>query len=208
MGRTARYSCTRASSMSASYCSSSSSLTERRSPPRHRRAGGGGGTPSRAVGPPFFDLGRLAHPVAQVIELRSPDIAEGGDLELGDGGRVDWEGPLDTDTEAHLAHREGLPDPRALAADDDALEHLDALAGAFDDPHVHLDRVPRPELGDVVAQALAVDDLSGVHAGPSALSARRGAGIEPGLRQNRRKCRGVGAVYPSDSGTPDKSDHE
>src|ERR1700722_1092893 len=154
--------------MSASYCSSSSSLTKRRSPPRHRRAGGGGGTPSRAVGPPLFDLGRLAHPVAQVIQLRSADVAEGGDLELGDGRRVHREGSLDADAEAHLAHREGLPDTGALAAGDDAPEHLEALASAFDDPNVDLDRVPGPELGDVVAQAVAVDDLSGVHGGPSA----------------------------------------
>src|SRR5580658_176148 len=180
MGKTARYSCTRASSMSASYCSSSSSLTERRGPPRQRRSGGGGATPSRAVGPPLFDLGRLAHPVAQVIELRPADVAEGGDLELGDGGRVHREGPLDADAEAHLAHGEGLAHPRPLAADHDALEHLDTLAGAFDDADVHLDRVPGPELGDVVAQAVAVDDLGRVHGGPSVPRALRRPGVGAG----------------------------
>ena len=51
----------------------------------------------------------------------------------------------------------------ALAADDDALEHLDPLAGAFDDADVHLQGVAGRELGDVVAQLGAVDEIGGVH---------------------------------------------
>src|SRR5580658_5695274 len=160
--------------MSASYCSSSSSLTKRRWPPRHRRCGGA--LPSRSVGPPLFDLGRLADPVPQVIQLRSPDVAEGRDLELGDGRRVDREGALDAHPEADLANREGLAQAGSLAADDDALEDLDTLAGTLHDPHVDLDRVPGPKLGDVVAQAVAVDDLSGVHGDPSAPWALRRSG--------------------------------
>src|SRR3954447_9125926 len=47
------------------------------------------------------------------------------------------ERPLDTDPERLLADRERLPYARALALDDDALEHLDALALALD--HLEMD---------------------------------------------------------------------
>ena len=51
----------------------------------------------------------------------------------------------------------------ALAAHDGALEDLDPLPGALDHPHVHLDGVAGAEIGDVGAQAVAIDDFSGVH---------------------------------------------
>ena len=55
----------------------------------------------------------------------------------------------------------------ALAADDDALEHLDPLAVALDHADVHLQGVAGGEVGDVVAQVGAVDEIGGVHGGSS-----------------------------------------
>ena len=73
------------------------------------------------------------------------------------------------------------------AADDRALEHLDPLAGALDHPHVHLHGVAGAELGDVVPQAVAVDDVGRVHwarlfrrrsiCPPSATRARHPSGV-------------------------------
>src|SRR5688572_5078011 len=86
----------------------------------------------------FLNLRGLPGPAAQVVELGAADIAEGHDLDLRDDRRVHGERALDADAEAHLAHGEGLAHAGALAADDRALEHLDALAVAFDDAHVNL----------------------------------------------------------------------
>ncbi|KEP72315.1 hypothetical protein HR12_46980, partial [Microbacterium sp. SUBG005] len=54
---------------------------------------------------------------------------------------MDGEGALHADLEADLADAEGLAHAVARAADDDALEHLDARAVAFGDVDVHLDGV-------------------------------------------------------------------
>ena len=67
------------------------------------------------------------------------------------------EGPLHADAEAHLAHGEGLLHAAALAPHDRALEDLDPLPGALDHPDVDLDGVAGAEVGDVVAQAVAID---------------------------------------------------
>ena len=47
--------------------------------------------------------------------------------------------------EADLSHGERLVNARALAANDDALEDLDALAHALDDAHVDLQGVTGTE---------------------------------------------------------------
>src|SRR6202521_87929 len=92
--------------------------------------------------PLLLDLGRLSDPIPQVIELRSADVAAGGDLDLRDDRRVERDAPLAADPEADLADGEGLADPAALAADHDALEDLDPLPVSFHHPDVDLDRVP------------------------------------------------------------------
>ncbi len=73
------------------------------------------------------------------------------------------EGALDADAEADLAHGERLPDARALAADDDALEQLHALAAALDHADVDLEGVAGGEVGDVVPETGAVDQIGAVH---------------------------------------------
>ena len=101
---------------------------------------------------------------------------------------MDGEGALHPHAEADLAHGEGLPGPGALAADDRPLEHLDALPGALDHPHVHLQGVAGAEIGDVVSQVLAIDDVGGVHdARPFAGPAPSGSGSAYGATAATRR---------------------
>src|SRR6478672_4063322 len=125
--------------------------------------------PSEAL---LLDLGGLPDAVAEVVELRPAHVAACNDLDLGDDRRVLREGALDTDAEAHLADREGLADSAALDPDHHALEHLHAFASALDDAHVHLEGVAGPEVGDVVAQVSAVDEIGCVHRNPPARALR------------------------------------
>src|SRR3954453_14191874 len=113
--------------------------------------------------PLLLDLGGLAAQFAEVVQLGPADVTAGDDLDLLDDRGVHREGPLDADAEADLAHGEGLAGAAALAADHDALEDLDARAGALDDADVHLDGVAGTELGDVVAQRIGVECVQGVH---------------------------------------------
>src|SRR5690606_11216536 len=98
-----------------------------------------------------------------VVQLRAPHVAALGDLDLGDVRRVDREGALHANAERHLAHREGLADATTVAGQHDALEDLHALAVAFDDADMHLDRVSWPEARDVVPQRLSFQRVQGVH---------------------------------------------
>src|SRR5690606_24296529 len=122
----------------------------------------------------FLDLGGLATQVAQVVQLGAADITTGHHVDVVDVGAVHREGALHADTERHLADGEGLADTATLAPDDDALEDLDALLRAFDDLHVHIEGVTGPELGDIAAQRLLVDEVKGVHVHPSGVRANRG----------------------------------
>ena len=83
------------------------------------------------------DAGTLADAAAQVVELRAPDVAAGGDLDPLDLRRVHRERALHTDAEGLLADGEGLARPVALTIDHDALEHLGALARPLDDLEMH-----------------------------------------------------------------------
>ncbi|CAB5076484.1 unannotated protein [freshwater metagenome] len=70
---------------------------------------------------------------------------------------------LDTNTETHFADGEGFMDSTALTADDSALEELHALTSSFDHSDVDFERVAGAELRHVVAEALGVDEVDGVH---------------------------------------------
>src|SRR5690606_29243972 len=76
------------------------------------------------------------------------------------------EGPLDTDPEGHLADGEGLTHAGALAADHDALEHLDTAAVPLDDVHADLEGVTGAELRDL-SQGGGVDGVQLLHDVPS-----------------------------------------
>src|SRR5699024_6737286 len=109
------------------------------------------------------DASSLAAQVAQVVELGAADVTADVHLDLLDDGRVHREGALDAHAEADLADREGLADPAALAADDDALEHLDTRAAALDDAHVDGHGVTRAELRHVGLHRLLVDEIKLLH---------------------------------------------
>ena len=107
--------------------------------------------------------GALADAAAQVVELRAPDVAAGGDLDLLDLRRVHRERALDADAEGLLADREGLAHAFALALDHHALEDLRAAPRALDDLEVDLDAVPGLEAGDA-AQLRALEGVDdGAH---------------------------------------------
>ncbi len=100
--------------------------------------------------------GALADTVAQVVELRAPDVAARGELDPLDLRRVQREHALDADPEGLLAHRERLARTVTLALDDDTLEDLHAAASTLDHLEVDLDAVAGREAGDA-AQLRALD---------------------------------------------------
>ena len=128
------------------------------------------------------DAGALADAAAQVVELRAPDVAAGGDLDALDLRRVHGERALHADAEGLLADGEGLADALALALDDDALEDLGPAAGALDDLEVDADAVAGLEGGDAAElRALeGVDD--GAHGEENA--ARAGGPLAAAAHQD------------------------
>src|SRR5262249_50445878 len=111
----------------------------------------------------LLDLGRLPAEVTQVVELRPAHVATGDHFDLGDVGAVHRERPLHTDSEGNLADGKGLPDATTLTPDHGALENLDSLPGALNNPYVHLERVAGPEVGNISTQRLRVQRVQGVH---------------------------------------------
>src|SRR5215211_5918921 len=109
------------------------------------------------------DLGGLADPIAEAVQLGAPDVATLDDLDPRHCRRVKWEGSLDADAIAELAHRVRLLQAAALAPDDVALEDLDPLLAALDNSNVNLELVARKEHGDVVAQRLVVNEVGRLH---------------------------------------------
>ena len=78
-------------------------------------------------------------------------------------GAVQREGALHANTEADLAHGEGLTGAAAAHADDIALKHLLTLALTLLDVIVHLYIVAHADLGKVLANLLALDGTNVVH---------------------------------------------
>src|SRR5262245_29368812 len=109
--------------------------------------------------PLLTDAGRLAAQVTHIVELGPADVAARDDNDLLDDRAVNGEGPLDADAVADLADRERLTCATTLAAQHEALEHLDAGPVAFDDADVHLQGVTRTEVGHVGAQSGLLDLL-------------------------------------------------
>src|SRR5688500_2024971 len=95
----------------------------------------------------FLDLRSLTAQCTHVVKLGAAHVTLGDELDLFDDRGVHREGTLYADTEGNLADGEGLANAVTLAAQDEALEHLDAGVLAFDDVHVNLEGVTRAELG-------------------------------------------------------------
>lgn len=111
----------------------------------------------------FADAGSLALAIAQVVELRSADVAALDNFDLPNGRSVHREGALDSYAVAQLADRVGLLQTAALTADDVTLEDLDAFFTALDHAHVDFQFVARLEVGDVATKRIVVDDVGGLH---------------------------------------------
>src|SRR5690606_27040644 len=105
----------------------------------------------------------LAAQLAQVVEARATHVAAALDLDLLDDRRVHREDALDADAVGDLAHREALRGAPAAAADDHALEYLDALLVALLHPHVDAHGVAGAEGRVVLAQGRALDAVESVH---------------------------------------------
>src|SRR5689334_2606768 len=124
------------------------------------RAGAGGASL-------FGDASRLAAASAQVIELRTTDIAAAHQLDRDQARRVQREHALHAFAVADLAYGEGGVDAGVLARDADAFEGLHTLAVAFDHLHVDLHGVAGPEVRRLVAAKLVdlalLEFLQGVH---------------------------------------------
>src|SRR6266478_512222 len=143
-------------------------MNTRAAPPRAARAlSRSASLPLRRVTRPrlgfFGDSGGAACALTQVVELRPAHRAAGDDLDAVDARRVHREGALHPDSIRRLADREGLAVRAALAADDRALEDLDALLVALDDAYVHAHGVARLERGHLLAELLGLDAVNGVH---------------------------------------------
>jgi hypothetical protein len=108
----------------------------------------------------------LADSVAEVVELGSACVTATDDLELGDHRAVDGPLTLDADVVDDTANGDHLVDAAALAADQNALVHLDAFFLALDDADVHVDRVADVKARKVALKMLvgqAVEQLLGAH---------------------------------------------
>src|SRR5688572_385551 len=135
----------------------------------------------------------LADAAAQVVELRAPDVAAGGDLDPLDLRRVHRERALDADAERLLADREGLAHALALALDHDALEDLRAAARPLDDLEVHPHPVARLESGHA-AELRALEAVD--HGGHGEEKAARAGWLSqrrPMVAKPRRRARATAA---------------
>src|SRR5579884_1912431 len=112
-------------------------------------------TKEPALAAALLDARGAAGQPPQVVELGAADAAGARHLDLLDARGMDEEGALDADAVGgDAAHREVLVDAAAAAANDDALEDLNALPVPLDHLGVDTNRVARAELGDVLLELL------------------------------------------------------
>src|SRR5215218_5341968 len=108
--------------------------------------------------PALLDAGGAPGQAAQVVELGAADLTEPHDLDLVEARAIDQERALDANAiRRDAADGEVLVDPPGAAADDHALERLNALAAPLDDLDQRPDGIARPENGDVRPQLLALE---------------------------------------------------
>ena len=127
-----------------------------------------------AAGRPLDDTGPLAGAAAQIIELGPADLAAADNLDRFDARAVERKDALDALAVRQLAHGEGRVEAGIAPRDAHALERLDPLAVALDDPDVDPHGVAGAEIRDrLVAgnpgEMFLLDFLDDVH-GPTRLS--------------------------------------
>ena len=111
----------------------------------------------------LLDLGGLADPVAEVVELGPPDLALPDNLDPVDPRAVQGEDPLDTDAVADLPDDEGAADADVVLRDDDAFVDLDPLCGTLDDLEIDLDGISDGEALRILLDLSCLNGLDDVH---------------------------------------------
>src|SRR5678816_4170521 len=111
----------------------------------------------------LLEARRLAHQIAEVVELRPPHRRPLHHLDLVDPRRVHRERALHPDPVGDAPHRERGAGAAAALADHDALEGLQALLLALDDLDHHLDGVPGLEAAPVLLEVARLDDSDRFH---------------------------------------------
>ena len=111
----------------------------------------------------LFDLGSLAHLVAEVVELRATDLAFTNNLDLLDLRRVYRESTLNTNGEAHLSNGECLAARLSMTTNDIALEYLNTLTVSLGDAIVNLHVVARNEIRNVLFYLLLLNGTNDIH---------------------------------------------
>ena len=119
-----------------------------------------------------LDLGRLAHAVAQVVQLGSADFAAANGLHGDDAGRMDGEDLLAAHTVGNAPHGDGLVDAAMLSGDDGALERLGALAAAFLDAKSDANGVAHVHLRQLGLHVVCGKRLNEIHDDPSFIHRR------------------------------------
>ena len=109
------------------------------------------------------DLGSLTDAAAQVIQLGAANITAAHGFDLLDEGGVDGEHLLDADAVGKTTNGEGLLKTAVLLRDDDALEDLDTLAGAFLDLDMNADGVADVDDGHFLFQLLGFELFDEIH---------------------------------------------
>lgn len=110
--------------------------------------------------PTFADARRLAGEIAEVVETCPADPTLGEQLDALDTGVVQSKCLFDADTVRDLAHRIGGIHGAVLALGDHAMEDLDALLAALDDPDMDLDGVAGTEIRMILAHLFQIDPFN------------------------------------------------
>ena len=94
-----------------------------------------------------------------MVQLRATHFSFRYKIDLCDARRMYREDTLDPHAIRDFADGHRLIQARAAPRNDDTLEMLDALLIALDDPHRHVDDVPRPELRNILTNLSKIDGV-------------------------------------------------
>lgn len=99
----------------------------------------------------------LPNAITQEVQLCTPSVTTTHNLELGDQRRMNRPSLLDSDLTNHATHSHILINPTPLTNDHRTLVNLNAFLLAFDDPEMHIDRIPNIKTGNIRLECAGVD---------------------------------------------------
>ncbi|SBW04766.1 hypothetical protein KL86CLO1_11947 [uncultured Eubacteriales bacterium] len=111
----------------------------------------------------LFDLGALAHAVAQIVEFRAANLAVTHQLDALNGRSMDGKYLLHADAVRYAANGDSLADAAVLLGNDGTLKNLDTLAAAFLDLDMDTDGVADLGNGGLGLEVLFVESLHEIH---------------------------------------------